>query len=76
LRENARAPLRDSLTHRELVRATQRLCAEQSHALQLVVGAAERATFGGWRPDATACDVLIERTRALLAALPSSTADR
>jgi hypothetical protein len=76
LRAGSRAPLRDSLTHRELLGAAQGLSPEQSDAFGAVVTAAERATFGGWRPDESACDGLIERGRALLAALPTDTADR
>jgi hypothetical protein len=76
LRAGSRAPLRDSLTHRELLGAARGLSPEQSDAFGAVVTAAERATFGGWRPDESACDGLIERGRALLAALPTDTADR
>jgi hypothetical protein len=76
LRAHSQAPLRESLTHRELLGATQGLSGEQSDAFRVVVAAAERATFGGWRPDAPACDGLIERGRALLAALPGETGGR
>jgi hypothetical protein len=76
LRAGSRASLRDSLTHRELLGAAHSLSAEQSDAFRVVVDAAERATFGGWRPDASACEGLIDRGRVLLAALPAETAGR
>jgi hypothetical protein len=69
LRAREQAPLRDSLTHRELLRAAKGLSAEQSDAFRVVVGAAERTTFGGWRPDEASAEALLERGRALIASL-------
>jgi hypothetical protein len=69
LRERARLPLRDSLTHRELVAAAGSLSADQSDALRTVAGAAERATFGGWQPAEHEVDAVVARGRTLVASL-------
>jgi len=69
LRARGAAPLRDSLTHRELVGATGGLTREQSEAFGAVVGAAERVTYGGWRPEPQDVDGVVARGRALLASL-------
>jgi uncharacterized protein DUF4129 len=66
LRERGRAP-RDSLTHRELLRAATGFDAEQSAAFAAIVAAAERATFGDWRPADRELDGVVARGRALLA---------
>lgn len=76
LRERSQASLRDSFTHRELLGAARGLSAEQSKAFHVVVDAAERATFGGWRPDPPACDGLVESGRSLLASLSSEPTGR
>jgi hypothetical protein len=76
LRASSKAPLRDSLTHRELLGVAHGLSAEQSDAFRLVVEAAERTTFGGWQPDAPACDGLVERGRSLLESLPDEATAR
>ena len=76
LRSRSPASVHDSFTHRELLGAARGLSAEQSKAFHVVVDAAERATFGGWRPDAPACDGLVERGRALLASLSCETTGR
>ena len=66
LRQRGRAP-RDSLTHRELLRAGTGFDAEQSAAFTAVVTAAERVTFGDWRPVDDELDGVLARGRALLA---------
>lgn len=66
LRKRGRAP-RDSLTHRELLRATTGLDAEQGAAFEAIVRAAERITFGDWRPVEHELDGVLARGRALLA---------
>ncbi len=63
------APLRDSFTHRELVAAADDLSVEQSAALRAVAGAAERATFGDWRPEERDVDDVVARGRSLVASL-------
>jgi hypothetical protein len=75
LRARAKAPLRDSLTHRELVAAAEGLNAEQSDALRAVAGAAERATFGEWRPEEHAVEDVVARGRALVASLEDERKD-
>jgi hypothetical protein len=65
LRERGKAP-RDSLTHRELLRATTGLDTEQSAAFAAIVAAAERVTFGGWQPAESDLDGVLARGRALL----------
>jgi hypothetical protein len=67
LRARGRAPLRDSLTHRELLGAAAGLSAEQSAAFAVVVGAAERVTFADWRPEERDVDGIVARGGALLA---------
>jgi len=59
-------PLRDSLTHRELLRAAVGLSAEQNAAFAAVVGAAERATFSDWRPQEREVEGIVASGRALL----------
>ena len=66
LRERGRAP-RDSLTHRELLGAGTGFDAEQSAAFAAIVAAAERVTFGDWRPVESELDGVLARGRALLA---------
>lgn len=67
LRARGRPPLRDSLTHRELLGAAAGLSAEQNTAFAAVVGAAERVTFGDWRPEERDVDAVVENGRTLLA---------
>lgn len=67
LRARGRAPLRDSLTHRELLRAAADFSPEQSAAFAAVVGAAERVTFGDWRPEEREVDGIVANGRTLLA---------
>jgi hypothetical protein len=67
LRERGKGSLRDSLTHRELVGAAAGLSGEQSSAFAAVVGAAERVTFGDWRPEQNDVDGIVARGRTLLA---------
>ena len=67
LRARSKAQLRDSLTHRELLRSAAGLSAEQGAAFAAVVGAAERVTFGDWRPEERDVDGIVARGRALLA---------
>ncbi len=74
LRSRATASLRDSLTHRELVAAAGDLSADQSESLRAVANAAERATFGGWRPEERDVDELIARSRRLAASLSAERA--
>jgi hypothetical protein len=64
-----KTPLRDSLTHRELVAAADGLSSNQSDALRTVASAAERATFGGWRPAERDVDSIVESARVLVASL-------
>jgi hypothetical protein len=71
LRARNNAPLRDSLTHRELLGAAAGLNAEQSVAFATVVGAAERVTFGEWRPEERDVEGVVARGRALLSSFAS-----
>jgi hypothetical protein len=73
LRERGRAP-RDSLTHRELLRAVTGFDAEQSAAFAAIVAAAERVTFGDWRPADGEVDGVLARGRALLASFATDVA--
>jgi hypothetical protein len=75
LRARGALPLRDSLTHRELLRAA-RLSAEQSAAFGAVVGAAERVTFADWRPAERDVDPLLVCGRELLSSLPAEVATK
>lgn len=69
LRGRGRVPLRDSLTHRELLGAAAGLSGEQSAAFGVVVGAAERVTFGDWRPEERDVEGIVASGRTLLASL-------
>jgi hypothetical protein len=71
LRARGRTALRDSLTHRELLGAAGNLTAEQNAALAVVVGGAERVTFGDWRPEEREVDDIVASGRTLLASLPA-----
>ncbi|HEU4617089.1 MAG TPA: hypothetical protein VFV10_03575 [Gammaproteobacteria bacterium] len=65
-----RAPLPDSLTHRELAAAAAPLLgASRRTAFAAVVGAAERATFGAWQPEARDLDTVLASGAAVLDAL-------
>jgi hypothetical protein len=75
LRARGALPLRDSLTHRELLRAAN-LSAEQSAAFGAVVGAAERVTFADWEPAERDVDPLLARGRELLSSLPIEAATK
>jgi len=75
LRARAAVPLRDSLTHRELVSAAGDLSVEQSDALRAVAGAAERVTFGDWQPAERDVDEVVARGRALVASLAELVVD-
>lgn len=66
LRARGRPPLRASLTHRELLGAAADFSAEQSAAFAAVVGAAERVTFGGWRPEERDVEGIVASGRTLL----------
>src|SRR5262249_45597702 len=70
LRARGRVPLRDRLTHRELLRAAAGLSAEQSAAFAAIVGAAERVTFADWRPEERDVEGLVATGRTLLASFP------
>ena len=69
LRARGVLPLRDSLTHRELLRAA-RLSAQQSVAFGAVLDAAERVTFADWRPAEPDVAPVLARGRELLSSLP------
>ncbi len=71
LRARGRPPLRDSFTHRELLRAASGLSAEQSAAFAAVVGAAERVTFSDWRPEEREVEGIVASGRALLESFPA-----
>jgi hypothetical protein len=71
LRERGRAP-RDSLTHRELLRAGTGFDAEQSAAFAAIVTAAERVTFADWRPVGSELDGVLARGRVLLASFATN----
>lgn len=75
LKARAAASLRDSLTHRELVSAAGDLSADQSDALRTVARAAERATFGDWRPAERDVDDVVARGRVLVTSLAQPPAD-
>jgi hypothetical protein len=75
LRSRGALPLRDSLTHRELLRAAH-LSAEQRAAFGAVVGAAERVTFADWQPTERDVDPLLARGRELLSSLPVEAATK
>lgn len=70
LRARGVLPSRDSLTHRELLRAA-RLSAPQSAAFGVVLDAAERVTFADWRPAVEEVDPVLARGRELLSSLPA-----
>jgi len=74
LKLRAATALRDSLTHRELAAAAGGLSAEQSDALRTVADAAERVTFGDWRPEPRDVDEVVARGRALVASLAAASA--
>ena len=75
LRARGATPLRDSLTHRELLGAA-RLSAQQSAAFGAVLDAAERVTFADWRPAEADVDPLLARGRELLSSLPAEAASK
>ncbi len=75
LRARGVLPLRDSLTHRELLGAA-RLSAPQSAAFGAVLAAAERVTFADWRPAEEEIDPVLARGRELLSSLPEEVAPR
>lgn len=69
-RLKSRAPLRDSLTHRELVRASDvALTGAQVESLRSVAGAAERVTYGDWRPAADDVEAVVADGETLLGSL-------
>ena len=61
---------RDSLTHRELLRAA-RLSVPQSTAFGVVLDAAERVTFADWQPAEQDVAPILARGRELLSSLPA-----
>jgi hypothetical protein len=75
LRGRGGPALRDSLTHRELLRAA-RLTAPQSAAFGAVVDAAERVTFADWRPAEVDVDSVLARGRELLSSLSTEAASK
>jgi hypothetical protein len=70
LRTRGVLPLRDSLTHRELLGAAH-LSTQQSAAFGAVLDAAERVTFADWRPAEQDVDPVLARGRELLSSLPT-----
>jgi len=75
LRARGVLPLRDSLTHRELLGAA-RLSAPQSAAFGAVLDAAERVTFADWRPVEQEVEPVLARGRELLSSLPAEVAPK
>ena len=75
LRARGVLPSRDSLTHRELLRAA-RLSAPQSAAFGVVLDAAERVTFADWRPAVEEVDPVLARGRELLSSLRAEVAPK
>jgi len=75
LRARGALPLRDSLTHRELLAAAS-LSAPQGAAFGDVLDAAERVTFADWRPGDADVDRVLARGRELLASLPVEAASK
>jgi hypothetical protein len=69
LRRRSPRRFRDSLTHRELVAAAGDLEASQRRAIEAVARAAERITFGAWRPEPRDVEPIAREGRALLQAL-------
>jgi hypothetical protein len=76
MRARGQAPLRDSLTHRELVATAVGLTADQGEALRMVASAAERATFGGSQPEEGDVARVLERGRTLVASLADVRAEQ
>jgi hypothetical protein len=74
LRPRASRPIRDSLTHRELVESAGPLDAAQSVLFGAVVGAAERVTFADWRPEPVEVEELVARGAVLLESLAAEEA--
>lgn len=70
LRARGVLPLRDSLTHRELLRAA-RLSTQQNAAFGAVLDAAERVTFADWRPEEQDVGRVLAHGRELLSSLPA-----
>ena len=69
-RLKSRAPLRDSLTHRELVRASDvALTGAQVESLRSVAAAAERVTYGDWRPTDDDVEAVVADAETLLGSL-------
>jgi hypothetical protein len=66
LRRRSAAAIGDSLTHRELLGVAGTLGAAEGETFRTVVEAAERATFGGWRPAEAEMESLLARGEMLL----------
>ena len=75
LRARGVQPLRDSLTHRELLGAAH-LTAQQSAAFGAVLDAAERVTFADWRPAEVDVEPVLARGRQLLSSLSAEVASK
>jgi hypothetical protein len=75
LRARGVQPLRDSLTHRELLGAAH-LTAQQSAAFGAVLDAAERVTFADWRPAEADMEPVLARGRQLLSSLSAEVASK
>jgi hypothetical protein len=75
LRARGGLPLRDSLTHRELLGAA-RLSAPQNAAFGTVLDAAERVTFADWQPAERDVEPVLSRGRELLASLSAEVAPK
>jgi hypothetical protein len=75
LRARGALPLRDSLTHRELLRAA-RLSAPQSAAFGTVLDAAERVTFADWQPAEDDVGPVLASGRELLSSMSAEAAPR
>ena len=59
-------------THRDIARAATRLDEARGASLRKLASGAERARFGGWRPDAEESERLVCFGREILASAPSS----
>jgi len=68
--------IRPSLTHRELARETAQLDAAKRESLRAVLDAAERVTFGAWRPAESEVDEIMTHGEALLASWAADEAGR
>ncbi len=75
-RLRSRVPLGDNLTHRELVRASNRsLSAAQLASLSSVATAAERVTYGDWVPGADEVATIVDDGETLIGSLGDENAE-